>query len=473
MINDGALALRARMDAGEVSAVEVMQATLDRVAAVNASVNAIVSLRPPEALLQEAAGADAGPVRGWLHGIPIAIKDLANAAGLPTSMGSPLFAGTVPTQDDIVVARLRAAGAIVIGKTNTPEFGLGSHSINPVFGATRNPYDTSRSSGGSSGGAGVALATAMLSIADGSDMMGSLRNPAGWNNVYGMRPTWGLVPSESVGDTFLHQLATNGPMARCPRDLAALLDTMAGPDPRQPHGLGQPPSLPQIDGGAQGLRIGWLADWDGALAMEDGVLGTCEAALAQMGALGVHVDAVAAPFDRDALWEAWITLRSWAVAGGLGALYDDPVKRDHLKDTAIWEVERGLSLSAMDVHRASMIRSDWFKTATNLFDRYDVLALPTAQMWPFDVTLDWPREVAGLGMDTYHRWMEVVIAASLIGLPVVSVPAGFGGADDLPMGLQLVGRRGHDAQLLRLAEAWHHATDWPGQRPPEFGEDHV
>ncbi|WP_299282369.1 amidase [uncultured Tateyamaria sp.] len=473
MINDGALALRARMDAGEVSAVEVMQATLDRVGEVNASVNAIVSLRDKDALMREAAHADAGPATGWLHGIPIAIKDLANAAGLPTSMGSPLFAGTVAPKDDIMVARLRAAGAIVIGKTNTPEFGLGSHSINPVFGATRNPYDTSRSAGGSSGGAAGALATGMLSIADGSDMMGSLRNPAGWNNVYGMRPTWGLVPSEPVGDTFLHQLATNGPMARCPRDLAALLDTMAGPDPRQPHGLSQPPSLPQIDAGAQGLRIGWLADWDGALAMENGVLGTCEAALAQMGALGVDVDAVAAPFARDALWEAWIILRSWAVAGGLGALYDDLAKRNRLKDTAIWEIERGLALSAMDVHRASVIRSDWFKAAARLFDTYDVLALPSAQMWPFDVTLDWPREIAGQGMDTYHRWMEVVIAASLIGLPVVSVPAGFGGAHDLPMGLQLIGRRGHDAQLLRLAEAWHQATDWPGQRPPDLSGGHL
>ena len=468
MIEDGALALRAQMDAGEISAQDLMTETLTRIDAVNGTVNAIVSLRDADVLMADAAAADASPKQGWLHGIPMAIKDLANAAGLPTSMGSPLFAGTQADTDDVAIARLRSAGAIIIGKTNTPEFGLGSHSINPVFGATCNPYDPSRSAGGSSGGAGVGLATSMLSVADGSDMMGSLRNPAGWNNVYGMRPSWGAVPSEPVGDTFLHQLATNGPMARNPRDLAALLDTMAGPDPRQPHGVAQAPTLPQIEGGAQGQRIGWLADWGGALAMEPGVLDLCADALGQMADIGVTVDTLNAPFDRDALWESWITLRSWSVAGGLAPLFDAPETRDHLKDTAIWEPERGLAMSAMDVHRASVIRSDWFKTSAALFDRYDVLALPSAQMWPFDVTLDYPREIAGTAMDTYHRWMEVVIPASLIGLPAICVPAGFGGPHDMPMGLQLIGPRGSDAKLLRLAEAWHTATDWPGRRPPQL-----
>ncbi|MEO0767085.1 MAG: amidase [Pseudomonadota bacterium] len=467
MIEDGALVLRARMDASEISAQDVMAATLARIAEVNGTVNAIVSLRDADTLMAEAAAADASPKQGWLHGIPMAIKDLANAAGLPTSMGSPLFAGAQADADDVAIARLRAAGAIIIGKTNTPEFGLGSHSVNPVFGATCNPYDHARSAGGSSGGAGVGLATSMLSVADGSDMMGSLRNPAGWNNVYGMRPGWGVVPSEPVGDTFLHQLATKGPMARNPRDLAALLDTMAGLDPRQPHGLVQAPTLPQIGGGAQGLRIGWLADWGGALAMEAGVLDLCANALRQMADIGVHVDIMNAPFDRDALWGSWITLRSWSVAGSLAPLYDDPDTREHLKDTAVWETERGLALSAMDVHRASVIRSDWFKTSAALFDQYDVLALPSAQMWPFDVDIDWPREIAGTAMDTYHRWMEVVIPASLIGLPAICVPAGFGGPNDMPMGLQLIGPRGSDAKLLRLAEAWHAATDWPGRRPPK------
>ncbi|GGX46883.1 amidase [Tateyamaria omphalii] len=465
MIEDGALALRAQLDAGNITAETLMERTLDRIAAINPKVNAIVSLRDADTLMSEARAADAAPKAGWLHGIPMAIKDLANAKGLLTSMGSPLFAGQVAPSDDVMVARLRAAGAIIIGKTNTPEFGLGSHSINPVFGATRNPYNAECSAGGSSGGAGVALATGMLSVADGSDMMGSLRNPAGWNNVYGMRPSWGLVPSEPMGDSFLHQLSTNGPMARTPSDLAALLDTMAGSDPRQPHGVDAPPTLPQIEGGADGLCVGWLGDWGGALPMAAGVLDLCKAALTEMEVLGVTVDAIDAPFDRDEIWSSWITLRSWAVAGNLDVLYADPAKREHLKDTAIWEIERGLGLSAMEVHRASVIRSHWFKAATVLFERYDVLVLPSAQMWPFDVSMDWPSEIGGTAMDTYHRWMEVVVPASLLGLPAVCVPAGFGGPHDLPMGLQLIGRRGSDALLLRLAQAWHDMTDWPARRP--------
>lgn len=461
-----ALALRARMDAGELTATDVMAATLARIEAVNGDVNAIVSLCDADGLMSLAEAADAAPSTGWLHGIPMAIKDLANAAGLPTSMGSPLFAGMIARTDDLSIARLRAAGAIFIGKTNVPEFGLGSHSTNPVFGATRNPYDRARTAGGSSGGAGAALAAGMLCVADGSDMMGSLRNPAAWNNVYGMRPTWGLVPSEPQGETFLHQLSTNGPMACTPRDLAALLDTMAGPDPRQPHNLAQAPSLPQIDGGAQGLRIGWLGDWGGAFAMEPGILDLCGTALAQMENLGVTTETPGVPFDRHALWYAWTTLRSWAVAGKLGALYADTTQGALLKKSAVWEIEQGLVLSAMDVQRASEIRSNWFRAALSLFDRFDVLALPSAQVWPFDVDLDWPREIAGQGMDTYHRWMEAVIPASLIGLPAISVPVGFGGAHDLPMGLQLIGPRGSDAKLLRLAQSWHRATDWPAHRPP-------
>ena len=461
-----ALQLSAALAAGQVSAVEIMQATLARIDAVNDAVNAIVSLRDGDALIAEAAAVDASASKGWLHGIPIAIKDLSDAKGLLTSMGSPLFPDNIATKDGIIAERLRAAGAIIIGKTNVPQFGFGSHSVNPVFGATRNPYDQGRTAGGSSGGAGVALSSGMVRVADGSDVMGSLRNPAGWNNVYGMRPTFGLVPSDPDGDTFLHQLGVMGPMACNPSDLAALLDTMAGPDPRQPHGIVQPASLPLIGGGAEGMRLGWLADWDGALAMEPGILDTCTNALAQMSGLGVRVEALRAPFDRDSMWDSWTVLRSWTIAALMSPLYDDPEKRKHLNYQVCWEVEQGLALSAMDVHRASVIRSDWFKSASSLFDTYDVLALPSAQMWPFDVTMDYPREIAGQGMDTYHRWMEVVIAASLIGLPAVCVPAGFGGPDDLPMGLQLIGRRGSDATLLRLAEAWHTATDWPGRRPP-------
>ncbi len=450
--------------ARDISATELMQATLDRIAAANPAVNALVSLKGGDWCMDAARAADRGPRLGWLQGIPLAVKDLSDAAGLPTSMGSPLFHGHVAARDALFVSRMKAAGGIVIGKSNTPEFGLGSHTLNPVFGATRNPWDRGRSAGGSSGGAAVALATGMLAVADGSDMMGSLRNPAGWCNVYGMRPTWGLVPGEPEGDSFLHQLATAGPMARSPRDLAALLATMSGPDPRLPHGL-PAHAGGDLDRDPAGLRIGWLADWGGAYAMEDGILDTCEAALLAMQDMGMTVEALPVPFPRERLWDSWTTLRSWAVAGALSPLHANPRQRDRLKPEAQWEIERGLALSAMEVHRASVARSEWFRTAAALFDDYDVLALPTAQSWPFPVGQHWPAEIAGQAMDTYHRWMEVVVPASILGLPAVAVPAGFG-PQGLPIGLQLIGRRGADHDLLCLAQSWHRASELPHRRPP-------
>ncbi|AVO39844.1 amidase [Pukyongiella litopenaei] len=451
----------ADLSARRLSAEDLMRATLARIEAVNPSLNAIVDLRDADDLLAEARAMDAGPVGGPLHGLPIAVKDLVNVAGIRSSQGSPIFADHVPDSDDLIAARMRAAGAILIGKTNTPEFGLGSHTFNPVHGATGNPYDPARTCGGSSGGAAVALATGMVALADGSDMMGSLRNPAAWNNVYGFRPSWGLVPSEPVADGFLHQLATLGPMARSPADLALLLDVIAGPDARVPHRVPHEPVSPLEPADPSGLRIGWLADWGGAFPMEEGILDLCGDALAVLADLGCHVEPVAPPFDAETMWEAWVTLRNWQVGASLGLL---AARQADLKDSAQWELERGLALSAMDVHRASVTRSEWFRACAALFGRYDALILPSAQVWPFDVNRPWPTEIAGQAMDTYHRWMQVVVPVSLLGLPSLAVPAGFGAAG-LPMGLQIFGPRGSDARVLALGAAYHEATRWPQTRP--------
>ncbi len=464
----------AALRAGELSCEELMRATLARIAEVNPAVNAIVSLREEERLVSEARAADRAGTGGPLHGLPMAVKDLADVAGLPGSMGSPLFAGQVAEADSLFVARLRAAGAIFIGRTNAPEFGLGSHTFNPVFGVTRNPYDPTRSAGGSSGGAAVALACRMVALADGSDMMGSLRNPAGWNNVYGMRPSWGRVPDDPGDEAYLHPLATNGPMARSPGDLALLLEVMSGPDPRLPFCLPSEEFLSRLGAPAAGRRIGWLGDWGGAYPMEPGVIATCEAALAELAGIGLEVEAVAPPFPAKRLWHSWVALRAFANAQRLGPLCDDPAKRARLKPAVIWEVERGRALSVEEIAEASLIRSQWYARAAEMFARFDALVLPTAQVWPFPADEVHPQGIGGRVMDSYHRWMEVVVPASLIGLPVVAVPAGFGspgsgpneGREGLPMGLQLIGRHGDDAGLLQIAEAWHQATGWPDRRPP-------
>ncbi|QBF31459.1 amidase [Thalassococcus sp. S3] len=444
-----------------LSAETLLRMTLDRIAEVNPSVNAIVGMADEGDLLAEARACDQSALRGPLHGLPIAVKDLVNVKGLKSTRGSPIFADFVPETDDLIAARLRAAGAILIGKTNTPEFGLGSHTFNPVYGATRNPYDPSRTCGGSSGGAAVALATGMLALADGSDMMGSLRNPAAWGNVYGFRPSWGRVPSEPVGDTFLHQLSTLGPMARSPDDLALLLDVISGPDPRQPHARDAEKVGAVMAGDLTGKRIGWLGDWGGAYPMEAGLLDQCVHAVDVLADLGCILEEVEPPFPAEALWESWTTLRSWSVAASLDPL---AAHKDSLKDTAIWEMERGQSFSALDVHAASVIRSEWFTCAARLFDRYDALVLPATQVWPFDVALDYPTTISGHALDTYHRWMEVVIPVSLIGLPCLAAPAGFS-QTGLPAGIQIFGPRGSDADLLGLGAAYHEATRWPQLRP--------
>ncbi len=453
-------ALRSR----EVTCEALMAATLQRIMAVNGNVNAIVSLRDEQELLQQARQADSEPARGVLHGMPIAVKDLARVAGLPFSGGSPITAGTIPDQDDAMVAHLRAAGAIFIGKTNVPEFGLGSHSYNPVFGVTRNPYDLSRSAGGSSGGAAAALATGMVALADGSDMMGSLRNPAAFCNVYGFRPGWGVVPREPGSETFLQQLSTLGPMARSPKDLALLMQLIAQPNARVPHNAPLQDWQLCVSDNLSGLKVGWLGDWGGALPMQPGILALCEDALTLMAKLGAGVDTLLPPMASGELWDSWVTLRHWAVAAEYAPLFSDPEARSRMKPEAIWEIENGLRLSAMDISRAGSARSRWYDTLSGLFETYDVLALPSAQVWPFPAEWDWPRKIEGTPMDSYHRWMEIVVPVSLAGVPCVNVPIGFGAAG-LPMGMQLFAAKGRDLDLLNWAQTWHQHTKWPDQKP--------
>ncbi|WP_407522903.1 amidase [Methylobacterium oryzisoli] len=461
----------ARMIRGRaVSAREVMRAHLDQIARLNPAANAVVSLRDPDALLAEADAADrdlaAGRMRGPLHGLPHAVKDTAAAAGLVWTQGSPLFRDTVPTEDAPHVARLRAAGAILIGKTNVPEFGLGSHTTNPVFGATRNAYVPERSAGGSSGGAAVALALRMLPLADGSDHGGSLRNPAAWNGVLGLRPSAGRVPMRT-DEVFLPELTVAGPMARTTADLGLLLSVLAGPDPRLPNAIRQDPgafAAPQPRD-LTGLRIGWLGDLGGHLPMEPGVLALCEQGLRRFEDLGARVEPLAPGFDPEAIWRAWTVLRAWLAGAGLAPHWRDPEKRPHLKPEAVWEVEQAMALDAFAIHAASVTRSAWYAQVLRLFERADVLALPAAQVFPFPIEEPWPRTIAGRPMDTYHRWMEVAIPVTMAGCPAISLPVGRDPAG-LPMGLQLMAPNHGEAGLLAIAAAFEAATGFDRELSP-------
>ncbi|RUU53192.1 amidase, partial [Mesorhizobium sp. M7A.T.Ca.TU.009.01.1.1] len=348
----------------ELSVREVVAAFLDRIEAVNPLVNAIVSLRDRADILREADAADASLSRaeaaGPLFGMPIAIKDLASTTGLRTSFGSPIFADFVPQEDDFFVERIRNAGAIIIGKTNVPEFGLGSNTYNAVFGPTLNAFDPALTAGGSSGGAAVALALDMVPVADGSDFGGSLRNPAAWNNVFGFRPSQGLVPGGPDLEIFHAQMGVEGPMGRNVRDMALLLDVQAGYHPHAPLSYEKPGSfLEGLGIPATAGRIAWLGDLGGHLPIEPGILGLCEAALGRFADASFPSEPLLPDFDFEALWQAFVTLRQASSGCALKTHYDDPAKRRLLKPEAIWEVENAMRLTAPQIRAASVTRTSW------------------------------------------------------------------------------------------------------------------
>jgi amidase len=465
-----AVALAAAIRERRVSCVEVMTATLDHIARLNPTVNAIVSMRERGELIAEARLRDAdlarGTHRGPLHGFPQAIKDLEPVAGMKTSMGFAPLRNFVAPADGIMVERMRRAGAIFIGRTNTPEFGLGSHTYNKVHGATRNAYDQTRSAGGSSGGAAVALALRMLPVADGGDYGGSLRNPAGWNNVFALRPSFGRVPSDAR-DAWLPSMGVLGPMARNVPDLALLLGVQTGYDARAPLSLDGALDLGtlDLDRDFKGARIAWSGDMDGYLPFEAGVLDTCRAAIGSFEAIGCIVEEANPSFAIDAVWRAWLTLRAWQAGTGLKVVYDNASMRPHMKPEAVFEVESGAKLTAYDVSAASTVRSQWYQAVRSFFETYDYWILPTAQLFPFDVALDWPHEIAGRRMETYHEWMKVVLPVTMSGCPALAAPAGFN-AQGLPIGIQIVARNHAERACLELAHAYDEQTKWVTKRPP-------
>jgi len=457
----------ALLRSGAVSATELVRQHLDRIASLNDSVNAIVTLLPERALAAaaeadrlRAAGAELAP----LHGLPIAHKDLVDTAGVRTTYGSPSFRDHVPDADELLVTRLRAAGAIMVGKTNTPEWGAGSHTFNPVFGATRNPWDTSRTAGGSSGGAAVALACRMLPLADGSDLGGSLRNPAAWNGVVGLRPTPGVVPSWPSDSPWL-PFSVDGPMARTAADVALLLSAMAGPDPRAP--LSQRAAAldlaPPLDTDLRGRRVAWSPALNG-LPVDPAVMAVLEPAVAGLAALGLDVTADEPDLaGADTVFETW---RAFGFALSLGELYDSD--GDRMKATVRWNVERGRALTVADLTTATRLHAGLHERALAFFDRYDYLACPVTQVEPFPVEVEYPAEVAGVAMRGYLEWMRVCSRISVTGCPAISIPAGLT-AGGLPVGLQLVARPFAERSLLELAHAVDAQAGYSRRVPPVAG----
>ena len=465
-----ALALSSAIKSKRVSCVEVMSSYLDHIDRVNPLVNAIVSLKSRDDLLKQAKTRDEqlarGEYLGWMHGFPQAIKDLEPTKGIRTTLGSLLFKNFVPKTDSIVVERMKAAGSIIIGKTNVPEFGLGSHTYNSVFGTTLNAYDQSKTCGGSSGGAAVALALRMLAVADGSDHAGSLRNPAAFGNVFGFRTSFGRVPSDLI-DVFLPSLSVHGPMARTIPDLAMLLATQAGYDPRSPLSIRQDPSLfaGPLERNFKGTRVAWLGDLAGYLPFEPGVLNLCKRSLKTFEQLGCIVEEALPDFPIELVWQNWLKIRASQVSARFKEFYSDPAKRALMKPELQWEIEAGARLSADEVSEAGAVRTDWYQAVRRFFDKYDHFLLPSAQVFAFDALTHWPKQINGRTMDTYHRWMEVAVPVTMSGCPALNVPAGFN-EQGLPMGIQIVAPNHAEMDCLQLAFAYDQETQWVMRRLP-------
>ncbi len=455
------LALKIR--SGEISAVETMEAHLAQIEKVNPQVNAIVTL-VPELALEQARKADEklaqGGKLGPLHGLPVAHKDLVPTKGIRTTFGSPIFQDFVPEQDALLVERILNAGGISLGKTNTPEFGAGSQTFNQVFGATKNPYDLSKTCGGSSGGAAVSVACRMLPFADGSDLGGSLRNPTNFCNVVGFRPSVGRVPSWP-NEAGWNSFAVDGPIARTVEDAALMLSVLAGPDARSPICLPDSGAVFQqsLERNLKGIRIAWSSDL-GGLPVDSRVTETLEAQREVFEDLGCIVEEDFPDFtDADEIFK---TFRAWYFELKLASLL--PEHREKMKETVIWNIESGMKLSGPELGRAEVKRTALFHRVREFMQNYDFLALPVSQVPPFSLEQEYVSEINGMKMETYLDWMRSCYYITVTGQPAISVPSGFTEAG-LPVGLQLVGRPQDDLGVLQLAYAFEKATGFYNKVP--------
>lgn len=462
-----ALEMAAALRERRISARELLDLHLARIDEVNPRVNALVSL-DPERARRQAGEADERLVRGDtvgpLHGLPYAVKDTHAVAGWRTTYGSPVMADHVPEQDDLIVERARAAGAVIVGKSNVPEFAAGSHTFNPIFGTTRNPHDLSRSAGGSSGGSAAALASGMVALADGSDMGGSLRNPASFNNVVGLRPGLGRVPEWPQANSW-ESTAVVGPMARTVADLALLLSVVAGPTSRAPLALETPGStfaepLGQSGEVLRGLRVAFSTDLGGAFEVDSEVARVVGEQMAVFrGAGSVVVE------DHPDLREAedtFRTLRAWHFQAKFADLL--AAHPDQVKDSLADNIRAGADLTGADVARAYVARTTLADRMRRFFDKHDVLVLPVSQVPPFPADQEYPNEINGRAQDTYLDWMRSSYFITVTGAPAISVPAGFT-ADGLPVGIQIVAPHSGERALLEVAHAFEQLTDVGSQRP--------
>ena len=438
-----------KLDDNDLSIPEINNVFYKRINEKNNEINAVVSKIPYSNLQKEILQSEKRRLENKRHspldGFPIAIKDLEETQGILTTLGSKIFQKKIPKIDSPMVSNLKKSGCLILGKTNVPEFGIGSQTYNEIFGSTKNPFDLELTSGGSSGGAAAAVSTGMIPFADGSDMMGSLRNPASFCSVFGFRPTPGLIPSKKT-DNCLPKLSTLGPIGRTTKCLTFLLDAQIGNfninENKNNLFSKIVDNLPKKE-----IKIAWLSNFNGSYIYENEINEICEKFLKKLENKQFKIETYSPKFSSQIIWESWINLRSLIIKSELYEYFEDKKKSRYLKPEIIWEIERALSLTSLDFENAMSKRTNWKTYTASIFKSFDFLALPSTQVFPFSAKIKYPKKINKTKLDTYHRWMEVVVPASLIGLPTISIPCGFN-TKGLPIGIQLIGNSDSDKEVL-------------------------
>ena len=451
----------------QISIKEVVEYYLDKIEKLNPSLNAIVLQKDRKLIIKEAIEKDkAREVDKPLNGLPIAIKDLTDVVGFKTTYGYPGSKDNQPKKNSLFVNRLINKGAIIIGKTNTAELGVGGHTINRLFGPTSNVYDLSKSAAGSSGGASSAVAAGLLPFADGTDQMGSCRGPAAYANIYGFRPTPGLISVDRTGqNSDLPVLTTPGCFARNPDDMSILLDEIVGSDSLDKISFDLNGSFKnQIisDKEFSAFKIGWLSNMNGKYNIEKDILDICKIKLRELEKINIKVEELKPKINSDYLWKSWTTLRAKSIYEDTLAMNISDI--NSMTYQAIWEFNKGKEIKSRDLALALDQKQQCLNQINLIFKNFDFLALPSAQTFPFDKNLQFPKEINNIKLDTYHRWLEIFILSSLLELPTITIPVGFN-KDGMPMGMQIIGRNKDDLKLFSFAIKYEEAFNYSKNKP--------
>ena len=451
----------------QISVKEVVEFYLARIEKYNPKLNAIVLLKETEKILEEAKKKDNQQNKNKsLFGLPLAVKDLSDVVGIQTTYGFKGYKDYFPKKNSFFVDKLIENGAIIIGKTNTAELGVGGHTINRLFGPTSNVYDLSKSSGGSSGGASSAVAAQLIPFADGTDQMGSCRNPAAYSNIYGFRPTPGVIASaRSDNQKNIPILTTPGFLSRTPDDMTIILDSVTGKHILDPYSLELKSNFQNFeikDSEIKNIKIGWLSDINGNYKFENEILEICEKKLSELNKQNIKIDFLKSDINTDELWDSWLTFRSRSIFMDIGSMSIKDI--NEMTFQAIWEYNRGKDIIDNDIDIALEKRNKSINYINQIFKDYDFLALPSAQVFPFKKELNYPEKINDFNLDTYHRWIEVFILSSLLELPTITVPVGFN-KNKLPMGMQIIGKKNDDLKVLAFAKKYEQMFNYSKIKP--------